>query len=364
MIRSLIILGIVIILTGIVVFLWHNQKVQDELKGYVDGLSSEKSFPRSLPVGDLIGLYEMDNNCVVLTQSNFALFDSGGAQIFDTPHNLTKARVSANKERIALFGRGGKEVTIRLKDTDLYKKSFDYPITTAVLSPKNKLAVVTGSQSSAAVVTVFDPQLEELYRYSSAAGFVSDVVFSPDESRMAVCSVNAQDGRMISAVTIFQFDQEEPLGRYELPDELILSAVYKKGEIKLIGEKRALSIDEGGQEKAVYDYADQKLYHYSDAGERTALILGGSKEDIDNKLVLLDQNKQASKEVVLEQAVKQLTVQNDRIYLLTDEKILCYNMDGELVKEIGLERPLQKILVTANETIYAADASNILKVQQ
>ena len=364
LIRNLIFLGIIVIAVVTVVLLWHNQRVQDEVEGYVDELANvNKGFPRSLPVGELEGLYDLDNNCVVLTDSNLAIYNTGGGLLYDQPHALSKARVSTNRERIALYSRGGREITIRSKDTELYKKSFDYAITTAILSEKNKLAVVTGSQTGGSLVTVLDPELHELYRYSSTSAFVTGVSFSPDENRIAVTAVNTEEGQLVSTVTLFEFSSEEPLGRYTLQDQLILSTCYKDDRIYLIGEKSAITLDTSAALLSEYTYSEKTLYHYSDDGDYTVLVLGGAKEDLDVSLIVLDENKAVLSEVSLDTSVKQLFVKDDLIYLLCDEKVLCYQMDGNLRREMALQDPVRMLLVTRNGTIYAADASNIGKLE-
>ena len=79
------------------------------------------------------------------------------------------------------------------------------------------------------------------FTYSFAQDYITSLALSADGTSGIVCTVRSQGGELVSKVTVFQFDQADPVTQYESRDNLLLGGLLgENGMLYAVGDSSLL----------------------------------------------------------------------------------------------------------------------------
>lgn len=325
----------------------------------VDLAGSGDGYPVALPGGKILKLQNAGDNLLLLTDTNLYTYNMSGRQTLNAQHGMSNPLLAYTGERSLLYDRGGTRYSLYSKSALVHSGSMNFPLYVADISSNENFALVTGSDQSLALVSVYsNPKKEPIFRYWSAR-MVMDVSLSENQNAMVIACVDVQDGDYLSSISRFQFSIEKEMGRTDLPGELILGIDwFNNNTIRVVTDKRAILFDNDLRQIGDYDFAGQKLERFSFRPDGGLLVVFGSyAEEKQLKTVLLNSRFNKQGDYTVNHEIVSARADANRLYIASSNKVEIVSHDGVLLTEFSLPN-LHKI-EPAGDQIFCADNTQI-----
>ncbi len=321
------------------------------------------SFPASLVGETASGIYNLGGSAAVLTDTNVQVFSPAGRPYGTVQNGFAEPVIKTSASRGVLYGKGAKGITLLSKGGKLAQTELDEIVVTAEVSANGRVAAATPSARHAASVRVFDDGFNTLFTWYSAENHVLTLGLSDDGARLAVGTVTAQDGALLSIVKQFSVTQHKEQSETRLAQSLVLALKYVSHGVQAIADDQTLLLDESGAVKQSYSYAGKPLSSYSSTGGSTALLLGDYKSEHQLTVVSLDEACGVRFALVVHEQVRDIYTDGALTYVLTDTALTVYNQSGQ----VQLTQPNDSgwIGVAASgEHVYLLQQHGVQKLEQ
>ena len=331
----------VIYLTGVV-----NASVM-ALEDFADtvriALMPERGFPQQTGTGKVYQVETLGGSFVVLGEEGCAVYSHSGARLNNIGTGYARPALAAGKNSFVLYNRSGSELRVESRTRELYTRQTDGDIFLCALSDGGELAVVTDDVRKLALLTIYDTSRNEILTWSltTTEGVPMRMAFSPDGTQLAVATVTAQEGQVISNLYLLNLRAGEP--------DLVAT---ESGSTPL-----ALQWESNTRFLAVYD-THAALYG-SDGGAQARREFGGAAvaglSAANGGLAVLFGNGQSSSVVLMDSSLEiqyEGTVPTAHgiargmtaVYLLCDSSVECFGLDGTYQWSVQLGAKPQAML--------------------
>lgn len=321
------------------------------------------SFPVSLIGETASGIYNLGGSAAVLTDTNVQVFSPAGRPYGTVQNGFAEPVLKTSASRAVLYGKGAKGLMLLTKGGKLAQTELDENVITAEVSGNGRVAAATPAARHAASVRVFDPDFNTLFTWYSAENHVLTLGLSADGAKLAVGTVTAQDGALLSFVKQFSVTQQKELCETRLSESLVLSLKYVQHGVQVVADNQTLLINETGEVKQSYPYAGKPLAGYSVTGSSAALVLGEYKSEHQLTVVSLDEQCGVRFALVVHEQVRDVYTDGLLTYVLTDTALTVYNQSGQV--QLTEQNDFGWIGVAANgEDVYLLQQHGVQKLEQ
>ncbi|MFA9380605.1 MAG: DUF5711 family protein [Acetanaerobacterium sp.] len=287
------------------------------------------SFPVALVGETASAVYNLGGSAAVLTDTRAAVFSPAGRPSASVQNGFAEGVCKVSGSRAILYGRGAKGITLLGKGGELSSTKLDEIIVTAEVAANGRVAAATPSSRHAACVRVFDSAWNALLTWYSAENQVLSLALSPDASRLAVGTVTAEDGALLSAVKLFSIADQEEICEARLSETLVLALKYVAHGVQAVCDNQVVYLDETGKNTGSYSYGGKPLAAYSFTGSSTALVLGEYKTERQESVVSLGKDGTVNFALVVHEQVRDVYTNAGFTYVLTDTALTVYNQSGQ-----------------------------------
>lgn len=325
----------------------------------VDLAGNGDGYPVPLPGGKILKLQNAGDNLLLLTDTNLYTYNMSGRQTLNAQHGMSNPLLAHTGDRTLLYDRGGTRYSLYSKSALVHSGSMNFPLYVADISSNENFALVTGSDQSLALVSVYsNPKKEPIFRYWSAR-MVIDVSLAENQNAMVIACVDVQDGDYLSSISRFQFSIEKEMGRADLPGELILGIDwFNNNTIRVVTDKRAILFDNDLKQIADYNFAGQKLERFFFRPDGGLLVVFGSyAEEKQLKAVLLNSRFKKQGEYTTNYEIVTAKADANRLYIASSNKVEIVSHDGVLLTELPLPN-LYKVEPVGDQ-LFCADNTQI-----
>lgn len=295
------------------------------------------SYPVSLVGETGSAICNMGGSAAVLTDSNVQIYSRAGRRSGTMQNGFANPVLKVNGNRGILYARGDKTIKTLGKGGLLNTQDLEGLVYTAELAADGQMAVATQAQRRAAKVEVFDSAFNSLFTWLSAENQVLSLALSPDTQKLAVGTITARDGAILSAVNLFSIPEKSELGKVEFFETLLVALKYTANGVQVLGDNQTVFIDNAGETKGNYAYGGKPLAMYSTTGNSTALILGEYKRDRQVTVVSLSEQCNVNFSFVIKEHVRDVYTDGENTYILTDANLYIYNGQGQCTQTIANE---------------------------
>lgn len=286
-------------------------------------------YPVQTGISELYQLEEMNGGFVELGAESCVVYSANGARLRAIQPGYARPAVTAGKHRFAIYNRSGTELRVESRTQTLYTETYEGGILLCEMGQGGTLAVAAGHSRYVAELTVYSPLMETLLTWDmvESEGTPMRMAFSSDDRRLAVATLSAQEGRLLTQIYLLNTRKagEELLLR--LQDSLVLDLVWRSsGELLLVCDDHAAVYSTAdGTEKARFDYGGDALVGWSVEGKRLALLFSGGSG---SRMVLLDTDLAPSADQTVSEA-NGITLTRTAAYLVGDSSVECFSLAGE-----------------------------------
>jgi len=274
----------------------------------------EGKFPLYVPGSSEYQMGAADGKLAVLTDSYLYFYQTGGGQVSARQHTYGSAMLQTAGSYTLVYESGGEHFRLDTPSKQIFEKTAADPIIFGRVSDQGKVALVTGSETGACKMLVFNAKGQQLYARNCVED-LSDICFHKDGGGCYAVSVFMQEGTLKSVVNSYSFTEKEDLWHSQTLDMLAVS-VYNtsEGNTFVFGDTRCAFLDAQGKVTGIYEYP--KSLSGCAFRDQTAVLLLSDQERRSSSVVILDGNTQSPVVRSYEKEIKAVGLLSDSTVLV------------------------------------------------
>ncbi|SEK83352.1 DUF5711 family protein [Ruminococcus albus] len=297
-----------------------------------DGEVKKGNFPLSFDDGAVSSISNTGSYLLCLDKNQLKFYDSDGEEVNSFSHNYADPVMRTSDKRVLLYDKGGSSLMVVGRKSEMFTKSVKNRLIMAELASNDNVAVVTSDERYAGILTVYDGNGREIYKWSSSASVLS-VTFDESGSGCFVTTYSNKGGMLSSVVRYLTFDSEDPEMVSESLPVLALQAVKNEsGDIWVAGDTAFYRLDSRGKILTTYKY-EGTISDFALSSSCAAVVLDGIRRR-SSELLIFDsstENDQPDKRVKESDGMpERLKISGSKIVLLKENSIDCYDRFGNL----------------------------------
>lgn len=358
----------------IFLFAWANKEklYPENIILYFQSKMSSLSFKNNFPVniyGNINGFENikfMGDTQAILSDISFDVIDNNGNLIRSVKHNLKNPKYKTGQVRTILYDVGGKEYSIESAVKNLHKAVSDENIISCDISENGGYALITESHEYMCKLVFYNSKNEEKYKYYFSDCYATDVCLKKDAQGGYVSGISFEDGKINSNIYSLDFKSEKPKSIFKIEDNLVSSLYsFSNGNIVAIGDKYISVINPSSGHIKNYEFNNKNLKSYSFSREYglVCLLSCSNGNGQDDEIVVIDNFGKSGNAITTNEDIKSISHYKNRIFCLSNTKILVYNTCGIFEGYTNLENIFNSIFAVNDSNAYLVADKSIEKIK-
>lgn len=300
----------------------YNAITQGDLAG------GNEDFPVKLNSDTIYECDTVGTHLALLTDKNLTFYSSKGTNIRTVNHSYAEPAMDCAGDLALIYDIGGTQFSVETTTGTQFSKIMDQNILLGKVSSNGTVAIVTNDSRYQCRLTVFNKTGEEIYKWYSAEGIVTDLMMDTTGSKAAVCTMNTKNGFCVSVVYGLDFSKTDETFRTEIPNSMAVGISYMGNRIQVICDDMLVVLDIHGNQKTSYTYPGT-VKQYNLSSNKYTILLFGEDVKSSSEIVVLDANGEVVSDLIVDDTIRQITTDGTHIVTLGKEDIICYNMKLE-----------------------------------
>lgn len=325
-------------------------------------LKKGDGYPVYLPGGTSLDLKNDGNDVILLTDTDLIFYNSTGLLIRQIKHGAENPKIDTANNKVLVFDRGGKTISVESKTKTLFSKTCDKKIITASISDNGYVAVVTESGRYMSELTVYDIDRDnQIFAWWTTEQTICDVDFSNDNKKIAVASIGTSNGQIASSITSFYLDSEQPSFKVDFIDTLIINVTFKdKNNITAIGDNKLISINSEGAVLNQADFSNEEFIGYTNPkGKYSVLLLKDFTRNNNYFVRIFDSYGKLIAEKSYSEEIDKVSCDNSRVIASSQKTLKVIDMTGKELSSIDTDTAIYKVIQTGSDA-YVLGTDKIL----
>ena len=286
-------LVLVAVLALVLAAAWRDGTGFDALQRYLnygksDAVSGETVYEYDASPQNRFAM--LGDKLVVASDTGIRILDQEGGEVWAKTANLANPALAQGGGRAVVYGVGGTELYLLGQEGELLHLSAaeEEPFVAATLNENGWLAVTTEKNHYKGSVTVYDTDLEQIFKLDSASRFVVDAYVTDDHKRLAVVMLGQEEGVFVSNVVLYPLSAEGALtqsaedgegiavgavAEYDVPDGLAVAVDQQEDRIVTVADTCLTFASLDGEVEATVSFGDDFLRGYALEGDGFAALL-------------------------------------------------------------------------------------------
>lgn len=266
-----------------------------------------------------------------LGDSDIRCYSRSGGLVYVRPHGYTAPVMRISAVRTLTFDRGGTGYRIDSAADECGVFTSPYRIIDADIADNGWYAIASFSDSDTALVTVYDKNGNEKYKFHSAESYISSVAISADGKYIAVCSLGADHAVMNSHVMIYSVKSTEPQAKKSFTDETVYAVRFNGSTVTGVSTGRVFTLDRSNNYREM-PFNSQTPVKFDLRGGKTVVVLSGASNSAKNTVYVLNGNLEPAAQFGISGTVESVCATGERVYVLSSE-LTAYSYAGEILSE-------------------------------
>ena len=334
---------------------------QQNLLGYSEGDGYPVTFPGTTV--DYNNFVLADGRPAVVSDTSFAMYRSGGAQAAAVQHGFSSPTLQSAGSRFLLFNLGGKKYMTGENGSFGSPVSYDFNIYGGAVASNGNFAILSGAQGYASMAAVFDSRGEQLFRWASQNYLLSACSLSEDGQQLAAAGFTAQNGDLITQVSLFSITNDSPTAVFTLQDSLPKSiGILQNGSLFFIGDRSATVLDPESRRKTEYDYNSSALSCFAFSAESGGVVALSSSGGRNASVVFIAADGSVHSVAKFSDPVLSLDLSADGILVLSGGKLMLLDEKGTVLASAETGSDAQRALYDGG-VCYVLGLSELRRVE-
>lgn len=298
--RAVYISSLALLLVIVALSLWMNREyltwdnIKESVKLQVKGEEIGDGFPvpitgASVYEGDFISY---DGGVVALSNTALTAVNSTGTEKFSVRHNMSKPVLRSAGNRYLILNSGSKGYMALYGGRVLVEDAAETDIIAGSICHSGKFALGMEGSYGASKLEVYMPDGSLQYEYPFSEDYITAIAMNYDGTFGAVCTVRSEKGEMVSKLTVFDFNEEEPVTQFETRENMLLAAYWaENGTIYGVGDTALVSGRSGDYQFAEYSYQGRQLTAFTLNAGRAFLSVSAYEHEGTSTLLAFSGNE-------------------------------------------------------------------------
>jgi len=316
-------------------------------------------FPVTLSDSVPLQVETMDGAFSVLTEGELMVFSDSGKQLLREAHSYSDAEIDSGESRLLLFNRGNKEALVFNRTSKLFEAHTERPIIDAAIAANGTLLVLTESDRNTAEMLVYERGgYENLVTWYCSYGFPYAVFASDDGTKAAVFAAEMDDTGLYTDVYIISLSDCKEIAKIRV-ESLAVDCFFEDSRIAVLSDKELYSFTIKGEVKGTYSFAELPLLSSElQQGKLLAVACGDNSRTGINEIHVFSSGRHELMFIVSGlDAIDDIYTSKDRVYVLSEDEVLEYNIRGELVETYSVDSDTVHIIFDRGLIGYMPNAA-------
>ncbi len=303
-------------------------------------------------------------NAVVLSDTAFTVLGPSGQEVFSQRHSLNQPVLKEAAGNYLLYNQGSTGYLIASGTEVRLEDSAGQDILAGAVAANGRFALATQGKEGASDLTVYLENGEVQFTYSFAQDYITSLALSADGTSGIVCTVRSQGGELVSKVTVFQFDQADPVTQYESRDNLLLGASWgENGMLYAVGDSSLLWARASDLAFSEYSYQGRSPTAFRlEGGQAYVSISAYEHAGASTLLVFRDAGDPV--EIQSEARIQALSVSGGTVGALIGQELVLYDAStGSELAQADAGSDAQSIALSSESTAYVLGVSEVRRIQ-
>ncbi len=303
-------------------------------------------------------------NAVVLSDTAFTVLGPAGQEVFSQRHSLNQPVLKEAAGNYLLYNQGSTGYLIASGTEVRLEDSAGQDILAGAVAANGRFALATQGKEGASDLTVYLETGEVQFTYSFAQDYITSLALSADGTSGIVCTVRSQGGELVSKVTVFQFDQADPVTQYESRDNLLLGASWgENGMLYAVGDSSLLWARASDLAFSEYSYQGRSPTAFRlEGGQAYVSISAYEHAGASTLLVFRDAGDPV--EIQAEARIQALSVSGGTVGALIGQELVLYDAStGSELARADAGSDAQSIALSSESTAYVLGVSEVRRIQ-
>ena len=320
-----------VVVLAVLVFLYHD-KLSPSSISEVSGSKAQavsNSDPFTYENGSKQMFTLMGDDLAIASTTGLQLLDSEGKTISRQIFSMSNPAVCSNGNFSAFYDVGGKSLRV-YKDGDYTSLDRENAIISVSVNNSGFLAVTEEEAGYKGSVTVYNSNLNSVYKWYSGSGYTLDAVVSPDNNTLAVLCVESSG----SVIHLFHLDSETELSSISIPNELAFKLCYNSdGKLCSLSEDAVYFFSSEGKQLSTYSFERNYLANYNLSDEFCSVVLSKYVSGSNVSLISFTSDGKVLANVSLSDEPVMLFSQKQKLLVLDASGITLYSRDLRVTKQ-------------------------------
>lgn len=204
-----------------------------------------------------------NGDAMVLSDTALTMVDPSGKTQLSLRHSLNQPAMRSVRGQTLLYNQGSTAYLLLSGTETKVRGTAEREILSGVVAPNGRYALGVQGADGASELNVYQKDGTLQYTYAFAKDYITAITMNYDGVYGAVCTVRTERGELVSKVTVFDFNQPEPIASYETRDNLLLDAYWtESGDLYAVGESALLMAKSTDYAFTEYSYNGRQLTAY------------------------------------------------------------------------------------------------------
>lgn len=315
-----------------------------------------KGFPISVSGSRALDIKPLANGFGVLTDTSYSIHNTESKTVDIRAHYMSSPALTSSGRYALIYDIGGKSYRLETVAETLDSGKTDYVITGGCVSRTGRYALTSYNSSKLSMMEVRESSGEIIHKWHSDYFYITSVALSADGQYIAVCGLNAQDGKPVSTVIIQKVGEKADVSRLTFTDvEFITIEFTKPGTLIAVGSTKTLIIDAGGTSHSEISYGGSQLISYDISYDSGILLYISESADLSlGTLVSCDTMGYERFKINVTGYVLAISAGQQHSSVLTREKAYIYSDIGTLISENEVGESCFDIITLGNGAFVAS----------
>lgn len=275
--------------------------------------------------------------------AGFRLYNASGSKELDYESAYSDPRLVVGNKYALFYDAAGKSYSIYTTIARVLNGQAEAVIEDAAVADDGTHALLTGSDESKYLITVYSPDFKPLARYYKDK-YVVDMALDPKGEHMAVVSAGAAGAGAYCEIMFCKIGSEETAS-VELEATMPLAVRYAdNGRLVVVCDNKILFYD-GEKQCGSYDIAGAVPVSFDLDGDFFVLAVSKNAVGSENEIILFDTDGNIIYNNIINEKIRMVAADGDRaVYVLCEDKAIQLSLSGGDPREENLKGEALDIL--------------------
>ena len=320
------------------------------------------SFPIELYGTETLDSATCSNYFYVLTNAELNAISVGGKKIYSVSHGFGSPVLKHSETRALLFDQNGFNVNIYNLGGEVTSLVTERNILNAAITRNGWYAIVTESEEYASVVSVYNRNDKLVYEWYSATDPVNNIVLSPNGKKLAVSTVNADNGELHSKLYVLEYESPDPVFSADFPEDIIYSLENQKSVFAVCTSTSIIHINWKKYTRTDYS-SDFSLANMRANSSGLIAVFNRQSNRADNKIVVFNKKGKKTNEFNFDGIISDIVMSRGRIYCISDTDVYLFDKTGQLLCKNECGFGITRLAILSGNEVAIISGSMIARLE-